>query len=251
MTEPTLETTASETSAPLRVRYRIRFEKIGLLRWTSHRDLARLWERIVRRADLKLSMSEGFHPKPRISFPSALALGVNGLDEVVELELAERMTVGELFQRLRDDNQPGLRIKSVKMLPDRFGKAQLLQSEYRISIPENADLDSAHQAISKLKSIETVSVERKKKTISVNVAEQIPAIQIVGRELHLTLAASESASLRPNDVLDLIGAAVWIENGAIINRTQVVLQKEFEIEDPGLIATSDSDPACKSGEGPT
>ena len=42
-------------------------------------------------AALKLSMTEGFHPKPRIGFPSALALGVEGLDEVVEIELAEEL----------------------------------------------------------------------------------------------------------------------------------------------------------------
>ena len=69
------EPSGATPPAPTRVRYRIRFAKSGLLRWTSHRDLARLWERLVRRAALKLSMTEGFHPKPRIGFPSALALG--------------------------------------------------------------------------------------------------------------------------------------------------------------------------------
>ncbi len=85
----------------LRIRYRIRFAKTGLLRWISHRDLARLWERLLRRAALKLSMTEGFHPKPRVGFPSALALGVESLDEVVEIELAEDLTPGELLQRLQ------------------------------------------------------------------------------------------------------------------------------------------------------
>ena len=60
---------------PIRDRYRIRFGKTGLLRWIGHHDLQRLWERLLRRADLRLSMSQGFHPKPRINFPSALALG--------------------------------------------------------------------------------------------------------------------------------------------------------------------------------
>ena len=45
-------------AAPTRLRYRIRFSKTDLLRWTSHRDLARLWERLVRRSQLKLSMTE-------------------------------------------------------------------------------------------------------------------------------------------------------------------------------------------------
>ncbi|NND96611.1 MAG: DUF2344 domain-containing protein [Pirellulaceae bacterium] len=226
----------------LRVRYRIRFAKAGLLRWTSHRDLARLWERIVRRADLKLSMTEGFHPKPRIGFPSALALGVNGLDEVVELELAERMPVAELFDRLVDDDQPGLTIKSVKRLPDGFGKAQLLRSDYVITIPPQADIAAAEREITQLKSQDTVSFERKKKIVTVDAAMQIPRIEIVDGQLHLSLAASDSASLRPGDVLDLIQACDWIENGALINRTRVVLQKEFETDDPDAIATVQSNP---------
>ena len=107
----------SATESPLRIRYRIRFAKTDLLRWISHRDLARLWERLLRRARLELSMTEGFHPKPRVSFPSALALGIEGLDEVVEIDLAEEISVSDLLQRLSEDNQPGLRIRSVGRVP--------------------------------------------------------------------------------------------------------------------------------------
>ena len=117
MSSTELETTtthnepeAAASAQPLRLRYRIRFAKTGLLRWTSHRDLARLWERLLRRAQLQLSMTEGFHPKPRIGFPSALALGISGNNEVVELDLAERLTATELFQRLAQDDQPGLQL---------------------------------------------------------------------------------------------------------------------------------------------
>ncbi len=193
---------------------------------------------MVRRAALKPSMTEGFHPKPRIGFPSALALGVNGLDEVVELELAERIPVAELFQRLCDDNQPGLTIKSVKLLPEGFGKAKLSRSDYVITIPDDVDIDAAQSAIAELKNRDTISFERKQKTVTVDSA-QIPSIEIEGDCLNLSLAASESASLRPGDVLDLINASHWIEHGAVINRTRVALKKEFETEEPQLIATAE------------
>lgn len=233
----------SQSPADLpRVRYRIRFAKHGLLRWISHRDLARLWERIVRRAALKLSMTEGFHPKPRIGFPSALALGVEGLDEVVELELAEEMTPQELLSRLEKDDQPGLRVASVHRLPDGFGKAQLQRSEYIVTIIESADLDETGQAIDRLLAQESVSVERKGKTMTVQVAAQIPSLSIQDGQIHLTLAASESASLRPGDVLDLMGIGDWIEQGATITRTRVALQREFESVDSGLVAFATTTP---------
>ena len=66
----------------VRQRVRICFSKQDDLRWLSHRDLMRTWERLLRRAEVPLGMSEGFHPKPRMNFPSALAVGIAGLDEV-------------------------------------------------------------------------------------------------------------------------------------------------------------------------
>lgn len=217
---------------PLRIRYRVRFAKTDLLRWISHRDLARLWERLIRRAALKPSMTEGFHPKPRIGFPSALALGVESLDEVVEIELAEELTPAEMLQRLQLDDQPGLTIKSVSRLPEKFGKAQLLRSDYVITVIETADSQAITAAIDLLKSQQTVSVERKKKTMTVKVADQILNLEVRNQQLHLSLSASESASLRPADVLDLLGFSDWIEKGSLITRVRVALQREFQSDDP-------------------
>lgn len=53
-------------------------------------------------------------------------------------------------------------------------------------------------------------------------------MEISGNELTLSLAASESASLRPTDVLDLIGAGQWIEDGASVKRIRVLLTREFQ-----------------------
>ena len=83
----------------IRQRVRIHFQKVGDLRWISHRDLVRVFERIFRRAGLKLSMSEGFHPKARMSFPSALALGIAGQDEVMDVELAENEATQVIAQK--------------------------------------------------------------------------------------------------------------------------------------------------------
>ena len=68
--------------------YRIRFEKAERMRFLSHHDLMRLFERAFRRTGLPLRMTEGYNPHPVISFPTALALGIESLDEVVEFELS-------------------------------------------------------------------------------------------------------------------------------------------------------------------
>ncbi|WP_182866097.1 TIGR03936 family radical SAM-associated protein [Stieleria mannarensis] len=249
---PTDDTTDDATdrvtaAEPLRLRYRIRFAKTGLLRWTSHRDLARLWERLVRRAQLQLSMTEGFHPKPRIGFPSALALGISGHNEVVELDLAERLSAPELFRRLDHDDQPGLTIKSVQLLPADSGKAKLERTEYVITRPDPElgaaaiDEDQVRSDMQAFLTRESVTVTRKNKPVTFNVAEQILSLAF-GDNIELSMAASDAATLKPTDVLDLIGCSDWIAHGSQITRTEVVLKREFPTTDPEFLAIANQSP---------
>jgi hypothetical protein len=70
-----------------RLRLRIRFVKLGKIRWTSHRDVARMWERAFRRVQLPLAYSEGFSPRPKISFGLALSTGHESVAEYLDVEL--------------------------------------------------------------------------------------------------------------------------------------------------------------------
>ena len=226
---------ASETpnaSPAQRVRYRIRFTKAGVLRWISHRDLVRLWERMARRAGLPLSMSEGFRPKPRIAFPSALALGLVGLDEVVEIQLGEAMAEDELLQRLRADDQPGLDILSVHLVPEEFASARLKRSDYVVEVPASADLAEARLAVERLKRADVVTVVRKEKTIPTHVASEIPLLEVTESELRFSLVARDQASIRPDDVLRLLGFDRWPEQGATITRLRVHLEEEIAGDRP-------------------
>ncbi|HSS10650.1 MAG TPA: TIGR03936 family radical SAM-associated protein, partial [Acidimicrobiales bacterium] len=69
-------------------RVRIRFAKLGKIRWTSHRDIARMWERAFRRVGLPLAYTNGFSPRPKVSFGLALPTGHESVAEYLDLELA-------------------------------------------------------------------------------------------------------------------------------------------------------------------
>jgi radical SAM-linked protein len=69
------------------VRARIRFAKLGKVRFTSHRDVARIWERALRRAEVPVAYSEGFSPRPRLSFGLALSTGHESLGEYLDVDL--------------------------------------------------------------------------------------------------------------------------------------------------------------------
>jgi len=69
------------------VRIRFRFAKLGKIRFTSQRDVARMWERALRRASLPLAYTEGFSPRPQLSFGLALPTGAESLAEYLDVVL--------------------------------------------------------------------------------------------------------------------------------------------------------------------
>ena len=82
------------------MRVRIRFSKLGKVRFTSHRDTARIWERALRRAELPVAYSEGFSPRPKLSFGLALSTGHESLGEYLDVDLADTVDVSSLPARL-------------------------------------------------------------------------------------------------------------------------------------------------------
>lgn len=77
---------------------RLRATKLGKIRFTSHRDLARVWERALRRAELPVASSQGFTPRPRISFGLALPTGAESIAEYVDVDLADDLTTEDVAQ---------------------------------------------------------------------------------------------------------------------------------------------------------
>lgn len=71
------------------MRLRIRFTKLGKIRFVSHRDGARLWERALRKTGLPTAHSHGYTPRPKISFGLALPTGAESIAEYVDVELRD------------------------------------------------------------------------------------------------------------------------------------------------------------------
>jgi radical SAM-linked protein len=71
------------------MRVRFRFSKLGKVRFTSHRDVARVWERALRRAALPIAMTEGFSPRPKVHFGLALSTGYESYGEYLDVDFDE------------------------------------------------------------------------------------------------------------------------------------------------------------------
>lgn len=90
----------------------ISFSKKGLMRFISHLDLMRLFQRASRRAGLPIAMSEGFNPHPRISFKRALKLGIESENEEVTFRVNGWMNPQEFKSRLAEQLPDGINIKT-------------------------------------------------------------------------------------------------------------------------------------------
>src|SRR5262245_50258011 len=137
---------------------RIRFRKRGDLRFLSHHDLMRAFERMLRRAALPFRSTSGFHPKPRVVFALSLPLGVVGLDEVVELELTEEMPPEDVLSRLHSQAPAGLEFVSARrILPNAPG--QVVRAVYRLPVPPDRIADLAERCSAVL-ARDAISVQR-------------------------------------------------------------------------------------------
>lgn len=87
---------------------RLRYTKRGRLRFTSHRDVARAFERALRRAHVPMAYSQGFNPHPKISWIGAAPTGVASEAEYVEIQLVEVVEPADLTAMLDAALPPGL-----------------------------------------------------------------------------------------------------------------------------------------------
>jgi radical SAM-linked protein len=94
----------------------VRYSKLGKVRFTSHRDAARLWERALRKAQVPVAFSAGFTPRPKISFGLALPTGAESIGEYLDLELAEgyEPALSDLASALDAALPPGFAVIAVE-----------------------------------------------------------------------------------------------------------------------------------------
>jgi len=116
------------------MRLRSVFSKTGEARYISHLDLQRTFERAFRRAEIPVAFSQGFNPKPRFSLASALMLGANGENEVMDVHLADSIDPEEFVSRMNNVLSEGLRFHKAKMVADSGKDVQALASAARYRV---------------------------------------------------------------------------------------------------------------------
>ena len=218
------------------VRIRLRFAKRGDLRLVSHHDLMRCLERMLRRAELPVAHSQGFNPRPKATFALAMALGIEGRNEVLDLDLTEPIDPAEVLQRLRAEGPPGFDFFAAEAVgPGRA--ARVAAALYRVAIPEDRRPE-ARAAVADLLSQGTCPYTRHRpdRTVAIDLRPFVldAALAECG-DLTLRMKIAPDGSARPEEVLDALGLKDLLSRGAVLIRDDVELVRSQP--------DSDSEPA--------
>ncbi len=110
--------------------YRVKFAKRKELRYLSHLDLLRMFEMILRRAEVPLLYSQGFHQRPRIHFGPPLSVGLTSETEWADFELVWSGSQEALMEKLQRVSPPGFAILDLRLLT---GPTQSLSHQYNLA----------------------------------------------------------------------------------------------------------------------
>lgn len=195
-------------------KYLLVFEKGESVRWLGHLDILRTFERAIRRAGLPIAFSNGFNPRERLGFASALSTGITGEAERASLELTDAQPADSVAARLNETLPPGLRIGECREITDSEAKALLnayTVADYAVICRSTADATEAEAqaAIEQLLAQPRISIvrEREGRTKVVDIRPNLHSLSLRPRSLaneRLTLdmrvSQGSDGTARPQEV---------------------------------------------------
>ncbi|MFH1926706.1 MAG: TIGR03936 family radical SAM-associated protein [Chloroflexota bacterium] len=217
----------SNLPGPLQ-RLRLRHTKESALKYISHLDLMRIWERTLRRAAIPIAYSEGFNPRPKIVSAAPLSVGYSSEAELLDIKLARRLPPLNVVEQLSPQLPKGLRIISVEEIPLAFPslQSQMRQSEYQVRLMTASSPEEIRGHIEALMAKKSIPWQRlhKGKIRSYDLRPLMDTLCIEGQWdagviLGMRLQLSSQATGRPDDVLEALG---YQEDILSIHRTRLI-----------------------------
>jgi radical SAM-linked protein len=187
--------------APIVQRIRLRYAKRGPMRFTSHRDFARAFERAILRAGVPIAYSQGFTPHPKISYASAAPTGVASEAEYLEIGLRDRVDPAQLVEALDVALSPGLDVLDAVEAAGGSLADRIDASAWRIELP-GVGAEAARRAVDAFLAAPEVPVERLTKQGRRTLDARGPVVRL-GATQTSDMTPSEVAGV-PCAILDLV-----------------------------------------------
>jgi radical SAM-linked protein len=224
------------------VRIRLRFAKRGRLRFLSHRDVARSFERAVRRAELPVAHSHGFSPHPRLSWIGAAPTGAASEAEYVEIGLTEVVDAAAVASALDAALPDGLDVLAAATAAGAALADRIDASRWSIELPGVAP-DALAAALEALLARESLVVERVtpsgRRQIDVRAALVDAQVSAADRidvcAILTTVVRHTTPAVRPDDVLGALDVVAGLKPPVPAKATRMaqgLLDDRGDLADP-------------------
>ena len=201
-------------------RLRLRFAKAGKVRFTSHRDVARLWERALRRSRLPVAYSQGFRSPPAGQLRAGPADGVRVPGRIPRPATRGRLMPGEtpvegLPEALSALLPEGIEVQAAALIEDTEGSLQqeVASCDWELEVSGVSSEELRERAETVLAApVLTVSRERKGRPVDDDIRPAIRTLSVDDSDGRLRAElATHPRGVRPNDLVAALGADVVLE----------------------------------------
>ena len=207
-------------------RYRFTYTKLGDMRYLSHLELVRLISRALRRARVPVAYSKGYHPMPRLSFASALPVGVESLMETFEVETTSPIDTLQTMKNLNREFPEGIQIKKLEEVPLRGKPCRVKESSFVVRLKNSTALDPSRLERFVQANEFPVLKPGHKKGRTVDIKARVRCINLLGPyELSMVLRYDqEGPHLKPQEIVDAIFSVDLSKTGHfIVKKTSQIL----------------------------
>jgi radical SAM-linked protein len=213
-------------------RLRIRFSRGEEIKFISHLDIMRLWQRVLNRAGVEIAYSEGFNPHPRMSLAAPLALGVTSEAELMDIVLAKFVSPHSFTAAVSRQLPPGITVSGVYNTPLTMPslQSQVRQAEYTVGLVTEKTKEEIESAITSLLEKESLPWQHQRDTgpHKYDLRALIEDLWLMdwhsgGCTIGMRLRCDSNGSGRPEQVTAALGFEQYPES---IHRTRLILQTQ-------------------------
>lgn len=177
---------------------RVYFDKYGEMKFISHLDLLRFFERLFNKAEIPVKYSEGFHPRPKISFGSPISLGTEAYNEIMDFETDVEISNEEVVKRLNESAVLGFKVNKVEEVPRKSSIMEEFTNMLYTVEGSQEDMDKLEELFNRNEILEVR--EKKGKIVTRNLKERLKTFSREGNKISM-----EIINTSPNSYLEMLG----------------------------------------------
>ena len=206
----------------------------GPLRYVAVLDMMRIWGRLLRRANMPIAYSQGFHPQPRLQIAAPLPVGYSSEYELTDAFFNQEKALAEIHQATKPQSPDGLEIMDVEPVPVRAPAAQgtMREAVYRVRIWTGRSEDALKERIGNLLSRSEIIRQRFKKgeMVDYDLRPLVHDIKHVHQkegyhQLYVRVRCSPRGAGRPEEIVDQLDLD---PTHYTIHRTRLIQEQEKE-----------------------